>query len=119
MFIEELTLIKEVGLGAAGIVALYLLLKMVISWSHTQAEKTLKLAETTSDKILKLADDTISKNTKALQGMQESLIKNMRSKEQLMDTIDEQTTTFIESHNECKKKWDERIQKILDSGKRH
>ncbi len=119
MLLEQLTVIKEVGLGIAALVALFYLFKMVLTWYHKQAEKTLEIAVQTSDKILKLADDTIAKNTQALQKMQESLIKNMKSKDELAEAMDDQTSSFLTIHEKCKRNWDTQLQKIIDLGKKH
>lgn len=119
MLLEQLTIIKEVGLGIAGLAALFYILTTVLTWSHKQAEKTLKLAEDTSERILKLAEDTISKNTQALQHMQELLIQNMKSKDNLVDAIENQTSTFVTKLEQCKRGRDAQLQKIIDTGKKH
>lgn len=113
MFVEELTLIKDVGLGAAGIVALFYLLRMVLSWSHAQSEKTLKLAEDISTRILQLSEKTISDNTRALERMQESLLEHMHQKESLIEAIQDQTDTFIGQMKECKNGRDKQLREIL------
>jgi len=119
MLIEQLTIIKEVGLGIAGLAALFYILTMVLTWSHKQAEKTLKLAEDTSERILKLAEDTISKNTQALQHMQELIIQNMKSKDQLVSAIENQTDTISTKLQDCKRGRDQQLQKIIDISKKH
>ena len=94
MLIEQLTLIKEVGFGVAGLAALFYILKMVLTWSHKQAEKTLQLAEDISKRILDLSNTTIQKNSESLgllqmslEKMQETLVDHIHQKEGIVDTM--------------------------------
>jgi len=105
---EELSLIKEVGIGAVVIYFGYLLFQSVLHRLFAQA-----------DKILELAEGTIKENTKALQQMQEILLKNIHSKDSLVTAIENQTETFVEKLHECKKGRDAQLQKIIESGKKN
>lgn len=111
MLMEQLNLIKEIGVEAAALVALFYILRMVLTWSHKQAEKTLQLAEDTSLRILDLANITIQKNTESLGAMHSSLIK---MQETLVDHI-RQKERFVESLKDCKHDRDNSFKDIKES----
>ena len=87
--IEELALIRDVGIAAATLILMFQFMKWITEKSFNQIEAVQKQLNENNEKMFKFMDCTFKENTKAINEMVTTLKEHIRMKDEAIQMLKE------------------------------